>query len=128
MSILIFKKESVMKVLLSVPERILLGSSCLPSENDFVTLKVVRAIKKTIGFSEEELKEFEIKSIPVEQGRTRFEWNTAKEKSVEFEFSDKQTDLVIDSLDILAKNKRATEAHLELYEKFTSQKQGSEVA
>jgi hypothetical protein len=108
-----------MKILLSVPERILLGSNVLPSENDFVTLKVVRAIKKKIGFSEEELKIFAIKSVPAENGKTRFEWDTKTEKSVEFEFSEKQVGLIVDSLDVLARNKKATEQHLELHEKFT---------
>jgi hypothetical protein len=108
-----------MKVTLTVPERIALGSSILPSENNFVTLKVVRNIKKQIGFSEEELKNLSLKTINLDGGMTRFEWDRAKELPVEYEFSDKAVEIILESLESLGKNKKANEQHLAIWEKFT---------
>ena len=110
-----------MKVFLNVSERISLGSSILPSENNFVTLKVVRNIKKQIGFSEEELKNFVIKTEEVDGGKTRFTWDTTKDLPVEFDFSEKSVEIILESLETIGKNKRANEQHLALWEKFSKE-------
>jgi hypothetical protein len=110
-----------MKVLLSISERIVLASSALPPESDFVTLKLVRKIKDQIGFSDEELREFEISSDQTEGGITRFKWNTSKERSIEFEFGQKSVEVIKQSLDTLANKKKANEQHLDLWEKFNKE-------
>jgi len=110
-----------MKVSLTVAERLALGSSILPSENNFATLKVVRNIKKQIGFSEEELKILGLKTIQLDGGLTRFEWDQSKEQSVEFDFSDKSVEIILESLDNLGKNKKANEQHLAIWEKFSKE-------
>jgi hypothetical protein len=106
-----------MKVSLNTPERILLASS-LPSENDFVTLKIVRKIKDHVGFSEEELKTLELKSELVGNGQTRFAWNTSKDFQREFEFGEKAVEIIVGLLNDLGNQKKATIQHLELLEKF----------
>lgn len=107
-----------MKVNLNAPERIML-SSILPSENDFATLKIVRKVKDQIGFSEEELKTLDLKNKPLENGQTRFEWDTSKDAPREFELTDKVVEMVVGALNAIGEQKKATEQHLALLEKFT---------
>ena len=110
-----------MKVSLGISERITLASSVLPSENNFTTLKVVRRIKERIGFTDVELTEFELKSEVAGNGLTRFVWNTQKELPVEFEFSDKEREIIVESLNDLGNKKKATDSHLMLFEKFSQE-------
>lgn len=113
-----------MKVSLTVSERITLASSVLPSENNFSTLKIVRKVKDQIGFSEEELKAYDLKTQTFENGQTRFTWDTTKEQSREFEFGEKTAEVITQSLKAISESKKATEQHLSLWEKFT---QGQEL-
>ena len=99
---------------LSIAERVaLLG--VLPAEGNFVTLKIVRQLRESLSFSEEELKGWGIKL-----DGSRMTWNEEGVKSGERDISigERATDLIVDGLKKLDETKKLTEQHFTLYEKF----------
>ena len=102
---------------LNIIERISL-LSILPSVGNFVTLKVVRQLREMLSFSEDEIKEYEIKEIKTNGGSV-LSWNVDKaNEEKEFEFGDIATEMIITSLSELNKNKKLEEKHYSIYEKF----------
>lgn len=100
---------------LNIKERIIL-LNIMPEENNFITLKIIRKLKENLSFSEKELKEFEIK-INTNNSVT---WNVKKEQDKEIDIGEKATDIIIEALMELDKNKKLTEQHISLYEKFVN--------
>lgn len=100
---------------LNVFERLML-LSILPQEGNFVTLKVLRELKSNLGLSEKELKEFEVK-----QENDQVIWNTKGNEELEIEIGEKATDIVIEALKQLDKDKKLTEQYFSLYEKFVGE-------
>jgi len=97
---------------LNVLERLtLLG--ILPKEGNFVTLKVLRSLKENLGLSEEELKKFE-----VTQDGERIAWNEKGNEEIEIEIGEKATDIIVEALKNLDKDKKLVEQHFSIYEKF----------
>ena len=89
----------------------------LPKETDFVTLKIVRQLQDELALSEKELKEFEVETV--QQGQyIQTKWNEKGNKEVEIKIGEKATDVIIDALKELDKQKKLTTEHLTLYEKF----------
>lgn len=107
-----------MKVQLSVCERILLANGVLPSENNFVTLRIVRKIKERIGFAEDELKMIDMKFDSSPSSGTSCSWDVSKENPKEYEFNDMEIDIIKNALIDIDRNKKATVNHLSLFEKF----------
>ena len=101
-----------MKVKLNVPER-LTALGLLPQEGNFVTLKTIRDTADKLGFKEEELKLYEIK-----QEGDQAVWNSKGNEEKEFEFGEKATDLFIESLEKLDKDKKLKHHQFSLFEKF----------
>jgi len=89
------------------------GLQILPQEGDFVTLKIMRKLKEALAMSEKELVEFEIK-----QEGNQVLWNKKGEEEREIKIGEKATDLIVDALTKLDKEKKLTENHFSLYEKF----------
>ena len=97
---------------LNVLERIML-LDVLPKEGSFVTLKIVRDLRSDLSFSEEEHKKFKFVES---QGRVN--WNPAAEQFKEVHIGEKATDIIVEALKKLDKEKKLTEGHLTLFEKF----------
>ena len=111
---------------LNVLERVtLLG--ILPKEGTFVTLKVLRDLQGLLGFSEEDHKNFKIVEIPATDKQPgQIKWGEEGLKDVEIEIGEKATDLIKESLLNLDKEKKLTEKHFSLYEKFIQEKGGED--
>lgn len=97
---------------LKVGERlILLG--ILPKEGDFTTLKIVHTLRGDLSFTEEEHKALQFKQ---EAGTVR--WNPKGDTEREINFGEKATELIVDALKKLNSDKKLTDQHYSLYEKF----------
>lgn len=103
---------------LNVLERLKL-LQIVPSENNFITLKVVRGFLEKLGLTEDEFKEFDIKTDP-QTGSTT--WNDKGNEGKEFSIGEKETDMIVEALKELDKQKKLTQAHITLYEKFVEAK------
>ena len=99
-------------MILNVKERLLL-SGILPKENNFITLKIVRKLQENLSFNEDELKLLEFK-----MEANQIKWNQEVEQEKEIEIGEKATDIIVEALKELDKNKKLTNDHFELYEKF----------
>ena len=97
---------------LNVFERLVL-LPILPAEGDFLTLKIMRELKESLSMSQTDLDEFEIK-----QAGEQVTWNEKGNEEREIEIGEKATDIVVESLKALDKEKKLTERHFSLYEKF----------
>ena len=89
----------------------------LPQETDFVTLKVVRDLQDTLALSEEELKKFDVQTSR-EGSYIQTKWNEDGNKEVALKIGEKATDVIVEALKKLDKEKKLTSEHFSLYEKF----------
>lgn len=97
---------------LNVAERLnLLG--ILPAQGDFVTLKIVRKLREALTFDEAELAVLNVK-----QDGDRVTWNPEADSNKDVEIGEKATDIVVASLKKLNDEKKLTNQHYSLYEKF----------
>lgn len=99
---------------LTVLERLVL-LNILPKEGDFTTIKLMRKLRESLSFDEEELKKIEF----IQDGdQTR--WNEAATKDMlkPIQIGEKMTDIVHDALKKLNDEKKLTNEHVSLYEKF----------
>ncbi|KKL85961.1 hypothetical protein LCGC14_1949500 [marine sediment metagenome] len=101
---------------LSISERLVL-LSVLPGEGDVTTLKVVRDLRMTLSFSEEEHKEYQF----VQEG-TMLRWNDKVEQVKEIQIGEKAKDIIVLGLSKLNEQKKLKMEHLPLYEKFIETK------
>jgi hypothetical protein len=99
---------------LNVDERLLL-TMILPREGDITTIKIVRELREALSFSEEEHALFEI-SYNKEQSRV--EWNKGKAVPVDIPLGAKAMSVVVEALEKLDKDKKLSEQHISLYDKF----------
>lgn len=100
---------------LCVRERLVL-LSIVPTEGNFITLKIVRKLREKLSFSEEEVKAFEFV-----EANGQVVWNTKNENErgeLEISFGEKAIDLIIEALKKLDKEGKLTDNHFSLYEKF----------
>ena len=97
---------------LNVFERLIL-LQVLPKEGNFVTLKIMRDLRMALAPSQEEINEFEIK-----QEGEQVLWNTKGKEEREIKIGEKATDIIIESLKKLNEEKKLTDQHFSLYEKF----------
>jgi len=100
---------------LNVFERLVL-LPILPAEGDFLTLKIMRELKESLSMSQTDLDEFEIK-----QAGEQVTWNEKGNEEREIEIGEKATEIVIDSLKKLDKEKKLTDRHFTVYEKFVKE-------
>ena len=97
---------------LNVYERLIL-LNVLPKEGDFTTLKIIRALRETLSFSEAEHKALEFK-----QEEQNIQWKQEADKPKDVTFGEKATDIIVEVLKKLNTDKKLTEQHYGLYEKF----------
>ena len=97
---------------LGVFDRLIL-LNILPKEGDFTTIKIVRKLREDLSFSEEEHKALEFKFE-----EANVQWVREADKPKEVEIGEKATDLIVETLKKLSSDKKLTESHLPVYEKF----------
>jgi hypothetical protein len=105
---------------LSILQRIIL-QSVLPPEGDYVTIKIIRDLKAELGFSEEEIKKFNIT-----QEGTKIFWDMksaeGKEGLKKINIGPKALDIIVKSLKDLNAQKKINEQNADLYELFVVKK------
>jgi hypothetical protein len=119
------KQEGPYSMQLTVFERLTL-LNILPREGNFLTLKILREMRENLSFSEEEHKMLQFKNAGdkvkedsdevVPEGKVL--WNMAGDVVKDVGFGEKATDIIVERLKTLDKEKKLTDAHFSLYEKF----------
>jgi len=97
---------------MSVIER-LVALGILPKEGDYATLKILTNLRLSLSFTEEETKAWGITSDP-ETGRTSWQENA----EAEIPIGEKATDIIVDALKKLNRDKKLMAEGMSLYEKF----------
>jgi len=85
----------------------------LPQEGNFITLKVVRKLRESLSFSEEEIKQYKFV-----QSEGRVTWDDKAEQSKEIELGEKAMDIISEALKKLNEDKKLKDEHFTIYEKF----------
>ncbi len=93
-------------------DRILL-LNILPREGDITSLRIIRKLREDLSFSEEEHKVLEFK-----QDGERIQWKTEADRPKTVDIGDKAKEIIRNRLKELSDQKKLTEEHLPLYEKF----------
>jgi hypothetical protein len=97
---------------LSVIERLGL-LSVLPKEGSFVTLRIVNDLRKSVGFTEDEIKEFELR-----EAEGRVTWNAAAEVPRDIAIGEKATDVIVEALKNADRQQNLNASTFALYERF----------
>jgi len=137
-----------MKVKLQVAERINL-LSILPREGNFIDLKIIRELRENLSFKDEEHGKLQfrypwkcpkcgfIHQVVTSQvsfvkcpecgsgmqNTGQITWNGERAEEVEIEFSNRGFAIISEALEKLNNEKKLTEAHFNLYEKFCAEKE-----
>jgi acetamidase/formamidase len=126
---------------LSVYERLIL-LNILPIEGDIITIRIMRQLRETLSFTEEEYRDLQFKNIhicpecetkaegPGEclkcQSRLVFtgeiKWAEEADRPKEFTFGDVSSRIISERLQELSQQKKLKESHINLYEKFVEGK------
>ena len=99
---------------LSVLERIVL-LDILPKEGNFVTLKILRKLRESLSFTEEEIKYY---ALTIEGNE--FKWSDQVEQVADITIGEKATDIAAAALKALDKANKLEDRHFSLYEKFVT--------
>jgi len=97
---------------LQISERLVL-LSILPVEGDFTTLKIVRKLRESLSFNEEEHKLYKFKQ---EEGKVF--WDNDAGDSKDIDIGEKAQDIIVNALEKLNQDKKLRDEHFSLYEKF----------
>jgi len=97
----------------SIGERLTL-MLLLPREGDFLSLKLVRALREEV--SESLGRDEESGVLTKEDGL--YKWATEQDHLVEINLTPKATAIITEALEKLNKQKKLTENHISLYERF----------
>ena len=97
---------------LNVLERIQL-LQYLPREGDIVSLRILQTMRMSFGFTEDEIKKFEIKT---DQETNITTWG--KDEEVDIPIGEKATDIIVDALKKMNAEKRLPDTAIDLYDKF----------
>lgn len=98
---------------LKLLDRIIL-KGLLRTEGSFIDLTIRKDLVEKIDISQEEIKEFEIKTVG-----NSLEWSTeASEKEFEYDLTDLETNAVVEQLKKLDKEEKLSSDHMNLYALF----------
>lgn len=100
---------------LSVLERMLV-LMILPKEGDFTTLKILTNLRMSLSFTEEEVKKWNIVSDPA-SNMTKWDEGSGEAEIV---IGEKATDIIVDALKKLDREKKLTEEMMDIYERFVT--------
>ena len=98
---------------LSVSERLVL-LSVLPERGDFTTIRIVHELKSGLSFTETEHAALNFQST--DDGMTV--WDSKGDVSETISFGPRAFTMLADALEQLSNDKKLTEEHLSVYEKF----------
>ena len=101
---------------LGVFQRIIL-LNIMPKEGDFTTLKIVRKLREDLSFTEEEHKVLEFK-----QENGNVQWKQTGDIPKDITIGEKASDIIADVLKKLDKEKKLTDQHFALFERFVENK------
>jgi hypothetical protein len=99
-------------MILNVFERISL-LSILPKEGDYTTIKIIRNLRETLSFTEEEHEKLKFKTL-----ENSIEWDKKEDVPKEITIGEKAMDIIVDALKKLDSEKKLTEQFFDIYEKF----------
>ena len=102
---------------LTILERVTL-IKLLPSNENYLTYKIVTDFKNQLYLSEKEIKDYEYKEIPLENGKVRLTWNDEKAKEKDVNVGEKLKEIVSDVLKKLDESRIINDDNASLYEKF----------
>jgi hypothetical protein len=88
----------------------------LPKEGDFTTLKIVRKLREDLSFTEAEHK-----ALQFDQADGNVKWKTEGDIPKEITIGEKATDLIVSTLKKLNTDKKLSEQHFSIYEKFVGE-------
>ena len=88
----------------------------LPKEANFLNLKIIKDIQEAVSFTEKDFKEFDIK-----QTDGKITWNAKGTEEKEISIGEKATDIIVEALKELNKDKKLTANHYSLYVKFVGE-------
>jgi hypothetical protein len=97
---------------LNINERVNL-LDILPQQGDFTTLKIVRELRESLSFNEEEHKKHNFR-----QKEGMIYWNNDTGETKDIPIGEKANDIIKDVLKNLNENKKLRNEHFTLYEKF----------
>jgi hypothetical protein len=106
-------KKGSRQMELTVLERLIL-LSVLPKEGDFTTLKIVRKLREDLSFTEEEHAKLNFQT----QENGGVAWKMEGDIPREIKIGEKASDIIVEVLKKLNTEKKLTENHFSLYEKF----------
>jgi len=101
---------------LGVFDRLIL-LNILPKEGDFTTIKQVREMREDLSFTDEELELLKFKQN--EDGTMQWKNNVVGERDINFKPT--ANSMIVDTLKKLSDDKKLTEQHYELYNKFVGE-------
>jgi len=102
---------------LTVVERLVL-LNILPKEGDFTTIKLLRKLRENLSFDEDEHKKLNF----VQDGdQVRWDMKAVVEKHIAI--GEKMTDIIQGALKKLNDEKKLTDEHFTLYEKFVENRE-----
>lgn len=103
---------------LSIPERLII-MSILPIEGSYATLRILQNLKLSLSFTEEEIKEWQI--VP-DMERQRTTWNDKVLGEADIPIGEKATDIIVEALAKLNRDKKLPMQAMSVYEKFIPDK------
>lgn len=107
-----------LKVSLNVPDRIAL-LNVLPAQGSVTTLRIIRELQGKLGFSESELKGYQIKNNQNPDGSAYITWDQKKgAEAKEIEMGEAAMGIIRDQLKRLDSQGALHISMLPLYEKF----------
>lgn len=102
-------------MVLKVKDRIQL-LNVLPGTGSIVTLKIVRALRERLSFSEDDIKTFGIK----ESGEM-INWEPSSDTGTEIEIGEKAHEIIVDAFKTASSKGELTLDMVDLYDKFVTQ-------
>lgn len=109
------QKRGVKPMKLSVLERLAI-QNLLPQQSDFTNLKLMRVAREALSFTEKENRLLQFKPVEGEAGKIQWQDGAVPEKEVAL--GEVVTVMIVDALKKLNEEKKLTEEHFSLYEKF----------
>lgn len=97
---------------LNVHDRIVL-LSVLPIAGDFLTLKIVRQLRESLSFSEQE-----IATLKIQNDGQQVKWDAEVEPNKDVQIGEKATDIIVAALKKLDEDKKLDQGTFGLYELF----------
>ena len=102
---------------LNISERLVL-LEILPKEGSLLTLRIIRELQNELSFSEEELKEFNVR-IEVHEGKIMARWDPGKENiEKDVPIGERATEIIVRRLKEFDEQKALTMRMMSVYEKF----------